>query len=157
MYISICTGIISHKQFEVDTRQRIAWKEWCHILNFIINPNSKETIYEQVVFQVKLLIANGELKIGDSLPSIRNLADSLSVSTISVQRAYTELQKDGIIECVEGKGSFVAEGLSRSALKDTLLRMVEEEALNSIQIAKQNGVELIELQEIIKVLWNEST
>lgn len=122
-------------------------------MDFIIKQNSKETIYNQIILQIKLLIANGELRVGDSLPSVRNLSKSLSVSTLSVQRAYTELQKDGIIESVEGKGTFVAEGLNKSALKDDLLREVEEETKKTILTAKQNGVELSELQELITILW----
>jgi len=133
----------------------ILLKGWCYIPDFVIKQHSKETIYEQIIFQVKLLIANGELKVGDGLPSVRNLAKSLEVSTLSVQRAYTELQNDGIIESVEGKGNFVAEGLNKSSLKDALLREVEDEAKKIIQIAKQNGVELDELQELIKIFWED--
>jgi len=87
---------------------------------------------------------------------VRNLAKSLEVSTLSVQRAYTELQTSRIIESVEGKGNFVAEGLSKAALKDALLREVEDEAKKIIQTAKQNGVELAELQEIIKIFWEDN-
>jgi len=125
------------------------------IFDFNINLNSKEAIYEQIIFQIKLLIANEKLKIGDSIPSMRKFAKRLSVSTISIQRAYTELQKDGIIECYEGKGSFIAAGVSKSSLKDYLLREVEEETKRNIKIAKQNGVTLQELQELLKILWDE--
>jgi len=134
----------------------ILLKGWCYIPDFIIKQHSKETIYEQIIFQVKLLIANGELKVGDGLPSVRNLAKSLEVSTLSVQRAYTELQNNGIIESVEGKGNFVAEGLNKSSLKDALLREVEDEAKKIIQVAKQNGIELAELQELIKIFWEDN-
>jgi len=78
------------------------------------------------------------------------------VSLISVQRAYTELQNDGIIECHSGKGTFVASGVSKSSLKDALLHRVENEAQNAIQAAKENGVSLDELQELIKTLWSEN-
>jgi len=131
------------------------FKGWCYIPDFIIKQHSKETIYEQIILQVKLLIANGELKVGDDLPSVRNLAKSLEVSTLSVQRAYAELQTEGIIESVEGKGNFVAEGLNKSTLRDALLREVEEEAKKIIQTAKQNGIELTELTELIKIFWEE--
>ena len=131
------------------------FKGWCYIPDFIIKQHSKETIYEQIILQVKLQIANGELKVGDGLPSVRNLAKSLEVSTLSVQRAYAELQTEGIIESVEGKGNFVAEGLNKSTLRDALLREVEEEAKKIIQIAKQNGIELTELTELIKIFWEE--
>ena len=125
-------------------------------MDFIIKPNSKYTIYEQIIFQIKLYISNGELKVGDNIPSVRGLAKSLSVSTLSVQRAYTELQNEGIIECFEGKGSFIAKGVNKSILKDSLLLEVEEEAKRIILTSKQNGVTLAELEELIKTLWSES-
>jgi len=123
------------------------------VLNFIIKQNSKATIYEQIIFQIKLFIANGELKLGDPLPSVRNLAKSLEVSTLSVQRAYAELQKEGIIEGIEGKGNFVAEELNKSSLKDALLTEVEEELKKAIVLARQNGVGLEELQNLMEILW----
>lgn len=125
-------------------------------MEFVVNPNSKDTIYEQIIFQIKLSIANGGLRVGDSVPSVRNLAKSLSVSTLSVQRAYTELQKEGIIESTEGKGNYVSANLSKSSLKDALIKAVEEEALRIIRIAKQNGIELPELQELIQILWEDN-
>lgn len=125
-------------------------------MEFIVNPNSKETIYEQIIFQIKLSIANGELQIGDSIPSVRSLAKSLSISTLSVQRAYAELQKEGIIESTEGKGNYVSTNLNKSALKDALIKSVEDEAQRIIQIAKQNGIELSELKELIQILWEEN-
>jgi len=124
-------------------------------MDFIIKPNSRNTIYEQIIFHIKLFIANGDLKVGDKLTSIRQLSKTLSVSTLSIQRAYTELQKDGIIECVEGKGSFVARTINKSSLKDSLLREVEDEIKPVIQTAKLNAVTFEELQELIKILWNE--
>jgi len=132
-------------------------KGCCCIIEFTINENSSEAIYKQIAFQVKLLIANGELKVGDKIPSVRGLSKTLSVSTLSVQRAYTELQKEGIIKGVDGKGSFVAEGVSKSSLKDGLLRDVEDEVNRSIKTAKQNGVELAEFLELVKVSWNENS
>jgi GntR family transcriptional regulator len=132
------------------------YKRWCYVMEFIVNPNSKETIYEQIAFQIKLAITNGELKIGDSIPSVRSLSKSLSVSTLSVQRAYTELQKDGIIESTEGKGNYVSSNLNKSTLKDALIKAVEGEALRIISVAKQNGIELSELNELITILWEEN-
>ena len=125
-------------------------------MEFIINPNSKETIYDQIIFQIKLSIANGELQIGDSVPSVRSLAKSLSISTLSVQRAYAELQKEGIIESTEGKGNYVSANLSKSVLKDALIKKVEDEAQRIIQIAKQNGIDLSELKELIQILSEEN-
>jgi len=95
------------------------------------------------------------LSVGDNLPSVRALSKALEVSTLSVQRAYTELQKVGIIESVEGKGSFVAAALNPSHLKDALLIEVEDEAKKVIQIAQQNGIDISELLELIKILWED--
>jgi len=120
-------------------------------MNIVINQNSQETLYAQISFQIKLLIADGELQVGDNILSARNLAKMLSVSTISVQRAYAELQKDGFIKGINGKGSFVADGVNKS-----LLNQVEENAKQTIQTAKQNGIKRIELQELINTLWEEN-
>ena len=103
-----------------------------------------------------MLIANGELQVGDGIPSVRSLSKSLSVSTLSVQRAYMELQKEGIIESAEGKGNFVSANINKSSLKDALIKEVEEEARRVIQIAKQNSIELPELNELIKILWEDN-
>ena len=125
-------------------------------MNIVINQNSQEALYAQISFQIKLLIADDKLKVGDRIPSVRNLAKMLSVSTISVQRAYAELQKDGLIKGIDGKGSFVADGVNKSSLKDGLLSQVEENAKQTIQAAKQNGVKRMELQELINTLWEEN-
>jgi len=124
-------------------------------LEFIVNPLGKDTIYDQLIFQVKLAIANGTLQAGDILPSVRGLAKSLSVSTISVQRAYGELQKEGIIESAEGKGNFVSAGVSKASLKDALIMAVEDEARRVIHIAKQNGISRDELTDLIQLLWED--
>jgi len=102
------------------------------------------------------MIANEELKIGDFLPSVRSLAKSLEISAFSVQRAYAELQKEGVIESAEGKGNFVAEKVNKSSLKDTLLREVEHDLKKTIQLAQKNGVEFEEFQNLSKILWEES-
>lgn len=135
---------------------RAFYRRWCYIVEFIINPTGKETIYEQIIFQIKLAIANGELKVGDGIPSVRGLAKSLSVSTLSVQRAYSELQREGIIESAEGKGNFVSANLSKDSLKDALIKAVEEEAARIIRVAKQNGIQLHELNDLIQILWEEN-
>lgn len=122
-------------------------------MDIIVNANSKYTIYEQIVVQIKKHIVAGEIKVGESLPSIRVLARALEVSVISVQRAYEELQKEGIIESVPGKGCFVSSKLDKIILQDTLLKEVEDNAKELITLAKDNNVELDELIKVIKLLW----
>jgi len=122
-------------------------------MDILIKQNSKETIYEQIVFQIKMQIANGDLEIGDSLPSIRKLSQLLQISIISVQRAYDELQKEGIIESVPGKGCFISAKFDKSFLKDDLFRQVEEIARKVVDVSKHNGISLDELVNLIKVIW----
>lgn len=124
-------------------------------MDIIIYANSKDTIYEQIKYQIKMYIAKGELNIGDSLPSIRGLSKSLQISIISVQRAYDELQREGVIESVPGKGCFVAAKLDRSFLKDDLLKKVEDAVENVVNISKNNGVDMEEVIELIKLLWKD--
>lgn len=74
-------------------------------MRIIISNSSSEPIYQQIVSQLKELILRGQLTAGDALPSIRNLAKELHISVITTKRAYEELEKEGLIETVPGKGS----------------------------------------------------
>ena len=77
-------------------------------MEIIISNSSDKPIYEQIAMQIKSLIMNGTLSAGEALPSMRTLAKDLHISVITVQRAYEDLTRDGFIETVSGKGSFVA-------------------------------------------------
>ena len=77
-------------------------------LDIIVNNHSKVPIYEQITNQIKTMIENGKLKEGDILPSMRGLAKSCQISVITAQKAYEDLQRDGYIETVQGKGTYVA-------------------------------------------------
>ena len=79
-------------------------------MEIIISNSSNQPIYEQIVRQVKSQIMAGDLVAGEQLPSIRALANSLRVSAITTKRAYADLETQGFIETVQGKGSFVAGG-----------------------------------------------
>jgi len=124
-------------------------------INIMIKKNSKEMIYEQIIAQIKFLIAQGSLKKGDSLPSIRKLSQSLQVSIISVQRSYDELQKEGVIESVHGKGCFVSAEIDKSFIRDSLFREVEESAKKLMEISKKSDISLEELQKLLEFLWEE--
>ena len=78
-------------------------------MQITITNTSKEPIYEQISAQIKKLILLGDLKQGDALPSMRQLAKDLRVSIITTKRAYEEMEKDGFINSIVGRGSFVAE------------------------------------------------
>ena len=77
-------------------------------MDIIISNASGKPIYEQITSQIKTLILNGTLREGESLPSMRLLAKELRISVITTKRAYEDLERDGFIETVTGRGSFVA-------------------------------------------------
>ena len=94
-------------------------------MELIISNASSKPIYEQITGQIKAMILSGELAEGEQLPSIRALANSLRVSAITTKRAYADLEADGFIETVQGKGSFVAGG-NAELIREEQLRQVEE-------------------------------
>ena len=88
-------------------------------MNIIISNSSDKPIYEQITDQIKNMVMSGQLKEGMPLPSMRTLAKDLRISVITTKRAYEELERDGFIATMVGKGSFV---------KAADTRLVREEA-----------------------------
>jgi GntR family transcriptional regulator len=123
-------------------------------MNIIISNSSGEPIYEQIVKQIKNLILTGELTEGDSLPSIRNLAQELRISVITTKRAYEELEKEGFVETVPGKGSYVA-GQNKELLKEKRMRLIEEKLSQVVDESKLINLSLDELIEMLKILYEE--
>ena len=78
-------------------------------MDIIIRNTSSQPIYEQICAQIKELIASGKISSGEMLPSIRALAKDLRISVITTKRAYEELEREGYLVSIPGKGSFVAE------------------------------------------------
>ena len=93
-------------------------------LNIIIRNSSDQPIYDQICTQIKNQIISGELNEGDTLPSMRLLAKELRISVITTKRAYEELEREGFIISVTGKGSFVARK-NVDFIKEELLRKIE--------------------------------
>ncbi|MBU5485649.1 GntR family transcriptional regulator [Clostridium sp. MSJ-11] len=122
-------------------------------MNIIISNSSGEPIYEQITTQIKSLILTGELKEGDNLPSIRNLAQGLRISVITTKRAYEELEKEGFIQTVPGKGSFVA-GQNKELLKEKRMRIIEEKLSEVVEESKLIGLSLNEIIETLKILYD---
>ncbi|WP_315116080.1 GntR family transcriptional regulator [uncultured Clostridium sp.] len=122
-------------------------------MNIIISNSSGEPIYEQITNQIKSLILTGELREGDNLPSIRNLAQGLRISVITTKRAYEELEKEGFIQTVPGKGSFVA-GQNKELLKEKRMRIIEEKLSEVVDESKLIGLSLKEIIEILKILYD---
>ena len=123
-------------------------------MQIIISNNSKEPIYEQITNQVKKLILNGELQEGQSLPSMRQLAKDLNISLITTKRAYEELEKNGFIYSVVGKGSFVSEQ-NTEMMKERKMKVIEETLLQAIHNGKEMGMSLLELKELLALLYEE--
>lgn len=123
-------------------------------LNIIISNNSGKPIYEQITQQVKAAIMKGELSPGDSLPSMRVLAKELRISVITTKRAYEDLEREGFLVSVVGKGSFVA-SQDPALLRETRLREVEEHLERAVEAARTGGIALSELQETLALLYGE--
>lgn len=93
-------------------------------MNILLNPSSGEPIYLQIVRQVRSSILQGELVPGTALPSIRQLAKDLQISVITTKRAYSELESEGLIDSMVGKGSFVSGG-SQEFIREQRMRLIE--------------------------------
>lgn len=120
-------------------------------MNIIISNTSRTPIYEQILKAIKDEIISGKIKEDTLLPSIRNLASDLRVSVITTKRAYEELEKEGYIYTVKGKGSYVAPQ-NKELLKEEKLKEIEDKLLEAIDISNSIGLEFEELIEMLKTL-----
>ena len=125
-------------------------------MDIIISNSSGRPIYEQITTQIKNSIINGSLNEGDALPSMRLLAKELHISVITTKRAYEDLERDGFIETVTGKGSFVARK-NVEFIREEQLRKTEEFLQNAVNVAKQGGITLAELEELLQLLYQGET
>ena len=120
-------------------------------MRIIITNTSGKPIYEQIKEQIKTAILSDEVCEGDTLPSIRQLAKDLKISVITTTRAYTDLEEEGFIATVQGKGSFVLPKNSE-LVQEQLLRKIEDNflvAVNTGKIAKLTRKELLQILEFI--------
>lgn len=123
-------------------------------MDIIISNGSSKPIYEQIAQQVKAAIMAGTLSEGDPLPSIRALANDLRVSVITTKRAYAELESAGLVETVQGKGTFVA-GCDPRLLQEERLRRIESCLEQAVVEAAQAGVDAPELHAMLDLLLEE--
>jgi len=123
-------------------------------MDIIISNSSGQPIYEQICRQIKSSIGAGKIKPGEPLPSIRALARELRISVITTKRAYEELERDGFIYTIAGKGSFIAQQDLELA-RESNLREIETHLQTALQLAQQSGLALEDLQEILRVLSEE--
>lgn len=121
-------------------------------MEIIISNASDKPIYEQIASQIKGKIMSGELLPGDLLPSMRLLAKELRISVITTKRAYSDLEKEGFIETVTGKGSFIA-AQNTNLIKEEQLRQVENYLNQAVEIARVSNIDQEELIELIRILY----
>ena len=121
-------------------------------MDIILSNSSGKPIYEQITDQVKAQILSGALAAGDSLPSMRLLAKELRISVITTKRAYEELEREGFLDNVPGKGCFVAPQ-NRELLREAQLRRVEERLSQAVDEARKGGFPLSELHQMLDILY----
>ncbi len=120
-------------------------------MNIIISNTGEKPIYDQIKEQIKNAVLAGELRSGDALPSIRMLAKELRISVITTKRAFEELEREGFIETVPGKGSFVAQRNSE-LLREEALRRMEEALESAVQIARRSGIASQDVRSALEML-----
>ncbi|MCF6464479.1 GntR family transcriptional regulator [Clostridium sp. Cult2] len=123
-------------------------------MKIIVSNSSNEPIYEQISNQIKGMILKGDLYEGDLLPSIRGLARDLQISVITTKRAYDELEKEGFIETMQGKGSYVA-GQNKELLREKKLKIIEEKLFEVVEESKLLGLNYEEVEEMLRILFQE--
>lgn len=124
-------------------------------MNIIISNSSGEPIYEQITNQIKNIIFNGEVCEDEALPSIRSLAQWLKISVITTKRAYEELEKEGFIYTIPGKGSYVA-GQNKELLKEKRMKSVEDKLTEAIEESKLINLSLKDLKEMLDILYESN-
>lgn len=123
-------------------------------MDILISNSSGVPLYEQIEEQIKSHILSGELMEGDALPSMRILAKDLKISIITTKRAYEELERDGFIYSVTGKGSFV-KGINSDIVKEKMLFDIQELMESAVDKAALAKISLKELQEMLQLLYEE--
>ncbi len=121
-------------------------------MKIIISNSSGQPIYEQIVSQIKTMIISGELNEGDALPSMRLLAKELRISVITTKRAYEELEREGFIVSVTGKGSFVA-SKNMELIREQQLKEIENHMQAVSELAFNCGIKLDELIEMMTLIY----
>lgn len=123
-------------------------------MDIILTNAASQPIYDQIVSQVKAQILSGKLKEGDALPSLRTLAKDLRISVITTKRAYEELEREGFIVSLTGKGSFVA-GANTELIREEHLRRLEDHLREAVSLSHLCGLDLDGLTSILSMLYKE--
>ena len=122
-------------------------------MNIRIQSKSSISIYEQIGQQIKEEILAGRLKVGESLPSIRSLASDLKISVITTKRAYEELENEGMVYSIPGKGFYV-DNPDFQLLEEKRIHGVEEELAEVLVKCQKVGISKAEVKEMVDILWS---
>ena len=133
---------------------RYEWHKGGDLIDILISNSSGKPIYEQICQQIKTQIMDGTLTAGEALPSMRALAKELHLSVITVQRAYEDLTRDGFIETVSGKGSFVA-AQNQEFIREERLREAEGLLQRAAELGRSHGIPLEKLTGILTLFYEE--
>lgn len=123
-------------------------------MKIIVSNRSGTPIYEQIKSQIKEAIFSGELREDDLLPSIRQLAKDLKISVITTTRAYSDLEEEGFVVNVQGKGCYILPQ-NKEMAKENALRKVELSLTDAIAAAMNGGISKNEVVEMLEVLYKE--
>lgn len=123
-------------------------------MKILISTTKNMPIYEQITSQIRNAVINGELKAGEGIPSIRVLARDLEVSVITTKRAYEELEKEGVIEAVPGKGFYICHQ-NNDHLHEKQIMEIENKFLDLINECKSAGMGLDDIISLITMLYKE--
>ena len=123
-------------------------------MNIIISNNSSVPIYEQIKNAIKDAIISNELKEEEMLPSVRNLANDLKISFLTVKKAYDELEQEEFIKTVQGKGSFVTPK-NLEIIKEAKLKEIQDYIEKIYNISKIANISEDEIKELFKMIFEE--
>ena len=123
-------------------------------MDIIISNSNSIPLYEQVKEQIKNKIISNKLKAGEILPSIRSLAKDLRISVITTKNAYEELEREGYVETIQGKGTYVA-NKNTELIKEEQLQKIENLIETVVSIARISDISKKEIQEMLDILYEE--
>ena len=123
-------------------------------MKIIVNNSSMIPIYSQIIQQIKAQIADGTLKENDALPSVRALSKDLNISALTVKKAYDELEANGFVITVHGKGTYV-NGNNSEYIRESRLKEIEDDLRKAVEIANMYGITREELFEMFDMLTEE--
>lgn len=123
-------------------------------MTILISNSSKTPVYLQIATQIRQAMLKGELSEGEALPSVRSLSSELSVSVITIKKAYDLLEDQGLVVTQAGRGTFVLEK-NIDMVRDFKLKEIQDILVRAIDSARANGFDQSEIQKLIALLWEE--